>query len=328
MRIAAPQAMTIALLLWPVVLLGVMMFRLQHRQQHETASDLRAVALTGDSEALVRALTKLHAFARVPRRWEMEVERRATHPSLARRIQAIRAAAGTSPASLGMSATFAAADGNAAVTFHDDRLEWHEGSETTHTINYGQLMELRLHARGLGTLRLVAVDSQKRRWEIPLKREDTARAQAVLDIVDMRLAKIAEPPAVSIMAVRLLVWMTITAAATVGQFAVVLTAVLAIAQAASPLTAAAGASAVAAAVLTASDHPMWITGMSQVWVAIALFVPGSALLGVAFVNRREPSRLSTGRLARRSFSSTPVSGTSSREPHSLNRLWIRQTTPP
>jgi len=170
MRLAAPQALTVALLVWPVVLLVVMMFRVQHRQKHETASDLRAVALTGDSEALVRALTKLHVFARVPRRWETELERRSTHPSLARRIQAIRAASGTKPASLRESATFAAAGGAAAVTFHDDRLEWHEGSETTHTINYSQLMELRLHAHARGTLRLVAVDSQKRRWEMPIQR--------------------------------------------------------------------------------------------------------------------------------------------------------------
>src|SRR5205814_2132689 len=44
------------------------------RRDAETASDARAVALTGDAGALVSALTKLHVYSRVPRRWPHAVE--------------------------------------------------------------------------------------------------------------------------------------------------------------------------------------------------------------------------------------------------------------
>jgi Zn-dependent protease with chaperone function len=70
-RLMVPQALTAMHFLWPVVLGAVMVLQAQHRQKHETASDLRALALTSDSEVLIRALTKLHAFARLPRRWDM-----------------------------------------------------------------------------------------------------------------------------------------------------------------------------------------------------------------------------------------------------------------
>ena len=78
---------------WPLVAVSYTVILMQSRQKHETQSDLRAVALTGDPDALVRGLTKLHALARMPRRLDPNVEVTASHPSLARRIQAIRAAA-------------------------------------------------------------------------------------------------------------------------------------------------------------------------------------------------------------------------------------------
>src|SRR6266550_2386083 len=78
-------------------------------------------------------------------------------------------------------------------------------------------------------------------------------------LAEAALGKGAEPPAVSAISLRLLAWLTILAAGAVGQFAVVLTCLLAIAQAAPPLTAAAGASAVAAAAVAWRDHPMWMS---------------------------------------------------------------------
>jgi heat shock protein HtpX len=63
------------------------------RRRHETESDLRAAALTGNAEAVASALTKVHLSNRVPRRWPHAMETAATHPSLARRIQALRGAA-------------------------------------------------------------------------------------------------------------------------------------------------------------------------------------------------------------------------------------------
>ena len=50
------------------ILLAALVWRARNRQRNETASDRRAVELTGDGEALVRALAKLYLFARIPRR--------------------------------------------------------------------------------------------------------------------------------------------------------------------------------------------------------------------------------------------------------------------
>ena len=44
---------------WPFMVFACMSLLTVHRQKHETESDVRAVALTGDAEALVRGLAKL-----------------------------------------------------------------------------------------------------------------------------------------------------------------------------------------------------------------------------------------------------------------------------
>jgi hypothetical protein len=113
-----------------VLLIATLVVRARHRQKHETDSDLRAVAITGNAEAMIRALTKLHTVARMPRRWDANFERRATHPSLARRIQAIHAAAGMAPTPLGGNTTFIATDGERSVTFHEDPLRRPSTSST------------------------------------------------------------------------------------------------------------------------------------------------------------------------------------------------------
>lgn len=74
---------------WPYVLLVVSTLRRSRRRQQEHWADQRAVSLCGDREAVVRAPDKLYTLGLWPRRWGSDVERRATHPSLARRIQAI-----------------------------------------------------------------------------------------------------------------------------------------------------------------------------------------------------------------------------------------------
>lgn len=96
LRAWEPASSGAAVWAWPlVVVVGVLLTAGGTRGKAvETASDLRAAELCGDGEALVRALTKLHAAMRLPRRWPVEVERVATHPSLARRIQALRGVVG------------------------------------------------------------------------------------------------------------------------------------------------------------------------------------------------------------------------------------------
>lgn len=80
--------------IFPAAMFIALMMRGRHRQRNETASDLRAVALTGNPDALISALTALHTIGLVPRRWEARQERWATHPSLERRIHDIRVASG------------------------------------------------------------------------------------------------------------------------------------------------------------------------------------------------------------------------------------------
>ena len=132
--IACTAAVAIALVL-----------RGRHRQRNETASDVRAVELTRRSGALARALTALHAIARVPRRWDRQREQQATHPSLARRIRDIHAAAGRQRRRrLENPAAFRAARGEAVVTFDKAQLHWQDAPGTTHVLEYGTLSELRL----------------------------------------------------------------------------------------------------------------------------------------------------------------------------------------
>ncbi len=108
----------------------------RHRQRHETGSDQRAVQLTGDPDALVRALTKLHVIARHPRRWDPKLEQQATHPSLARRIQAIRALQPAAEAPAFEPATFVAPGGTSSVTLDTREIVWRETPASAHTLGY------------------------------------------------------------------------------------------------------------------------------------------------------------------------------------------------
>jgi Zn-dependent protease with chaperone function len=283
-----PQSRDIALLLWPVVLITTLVVRARHKQKHETASDLRAVELTGNPDSLIRALTKLHAFARMPRRWDVEFEQQATHPSLARRIQAIQSAAGTAPPALGQSTVFVDPAGERSVTFHEDRLEFGQGGTGCHSIGYGLLTMLRVDAKRSGAPRLVALDIANRRWEIGLRQSDLARAQATLDLVDTRLAAVPGRPAVSLPVVRALVALAFLLSVLGGQSGMLLVAALGLLQPGSPLIAAVGASAFAAAGLLWRDHPVWPMYSEQaIVIAAALFVCGVVLIALRAANRHE-----------------------------------------
>src|SRR5262245_14085352 len=121
-RLIVPAAHSWLFIAWLAFVVTFQAIRARSRQKNETASDLRAVALTGDPDALASALVKLHAMARVPRRWDAKIVRHATHPSLARRIQAIRAAAGRSAPALERPEAFVS--GETIVRFEADCLRW------------------------------------------------------------------------------------------------------------------------------------------------------------------------------------------------------------
>ncbi|HKB10570.1 MAG TPA: M48 family metalloprotease, partial [Vicinamibacterales bacterium] len=269
---------------WPVMVFVALVARAHRRQQQETDADLRAVALTGDPEALVRALTKVHAIARLPRRWDAQFERRATHPSLSRRIKAIHEAGGSRPTTLGDGATFTSADGRASLIFRDEQLQWNEGDVAQHTLRYAHFTELRLDARRSGAARLVAVDGNGRRWEFPLLDADVARAQAALDVVDVRTTA-PSAPALSPTVTR---WLALLIAMTAmsGHAAVALVALLAALTPERPLTTATAAAALVSAALLLRNNP-W--GIGEVGAAMSLVIAllGAAMLWLTRLNRAD-----------------------------------------
>jgi Zn-dependent protease with chaperone function len=188
------------------VLLSLALYGTHHRA-HEAESDSRAVALSGDPEALVRALVKLHALAVLPRRWDPDLERQATHPSLARRIQAVRAAGGVVASGLERPVVLRSTEDGRRVVLEEARIHWLEGvpaaaspdpvalreqAASVLSVPYSQLTELRLRAALGGSARLVAADLGGRTWSLPLEGADVSPAQAALDLVEGRLAV---PPA-------------------------------------------------------------------------------------------------------------------------------------
>ena len=245
-RLAALSSIVYLTALWLLALAAVLTRRAKDRQRQETASDLRAVQLGGDPEALIRGLTRLYTMARLPRRFDQQREQQATHPSLARRIRDIRAAAGMAAGTLGTSATFASSDGLTSVTFNEDSVSWSEGEAATHTLKYGYLSELRAQARGSHPPTLVAVERAGRRWEMTLANEDLVRVQSVLDVVDGRLAEPGPPPSMWPKLDRTMIVVGAMVGLAAGQLGMALVALLAMIQPSAPLLAAAGIASMAA----------------------------------------------------------------------------------
>jgi len=191
--------------LWFFVIWVALSMRLARHQAHEAESDRRAVELCGDAPALARALTKLHALARLPRRWPLEMERTASHPSLARRIQAIEAAAGIPSPPLASPVVAPGRVPGCFVVLGADRIEWLDGvppetpldpvairdaAASTRALRYGELISLRVVAAGgRGSLALVAIERMGATHSFPLRDEDVGRVQAALDHVDARLTQ-------------------------------------------------------------------------------------------------------------------------------------------
>ncbi|PYM57164.1 MAG: hypothetical protein DMD77_13140 [Candidatus Rokuibacteriota bacterium] len=191
--------------IWFFLIWLTLSVRISRHQAHEAESDRRAVELCGDGPALARALTKLHALTRLPRRWPLEMERTASHPSLARRIQAIEAAAGIPSPPLAAPVVVAGRVPDRFVILGPERIEWLDGvpPETPHepaavreaaasarVLRYSELISLRVATAGAGgTLALVAIERDGTTHSLPLREEDVGRVQAALDRVDARLTR-------------------------------------------------------------------------------------------------------------------------------------------
>ena len=236
-----------AVTMWPFVVLMYLAVVTQRRQRHETESDLRAVALTGDPEALIRGLIKLHGMARVPRRLDPNVEVVASHPSLARRIQAIRQGSGIAASAL--HAPLVLQHGPSTVTLFEDRVIWSQDAITTHTLAYSALDELRIEAMQNGSMRLVASDPEGRKWMLPLTADDVPRVQQALDVVDTRLRPTVSAPGQWNPIGQLTALLCLVASIGAGQLAALLVAALAVAKFERPLIRAGGVAAMTGGLL-------------------------------------------------------------------------------
>jgi len=189
--------------LWPAVPLGLLVQRARKSQQRETESDLRAAALCGDAEAVVRALVKVHVYAFIPRRWPVDVERGATHPSLARRIQALRGDGGSVAASAGAPTVLATAREGSYVAFDRDRAWWLDGvpasaapdleslragATSVRSVAWPELIELRVTTKGAERA-LRAEHRNGDNWSVPVRYAQVAELQKALDVVDVRLRR-------------------------------------------------------------------------------------------------------------------------------------------
>ena len=285
-----PSVVWWACVVWPLVVLIVVALLVRDRQKHETASDLRAVALTRNPEALVRALVKIHAIARVPRRWDADLERHMSHPSLKQRIQDIRAAAGTAPATLGNASVFESADGAARAVFGNESIEWIEGASASHRLTYERLSELRIDATRTGDTRLLAADRAGHRWQMPVRVSDVARLQAVLDIVDARVKTNAPASSIQPLLVRAAAFTVCIVSLNAGLIGVAMVLAITLAQPDAPLLFAAGVATIAGAALTWRD-PTWMYGYLpdhyETMFTMVLLAGGALLLGLAYARRRD-----------------------------------------
>jgi len=207
---SADSMMGLLPVLWPLVCVLALLVSLARRRSDETASDLRAVDLTDDAESVISGLAKIHALSLQPRRLDRNIEARLSHPSLAKRVQAIRAHAGT--AESGLDSTIspaapeaalvvrgAAGDGRVAI-LHADRVEWLAGvpdeapvepeilrqvAARSRMVTYKELLELRIEANDPARRALLAVERDgKRKERLPLAPTAVAAVQAHLDRID------------------------------------------------------------------------------------------------------------------------------------------------
>ena len=191
--------------LMPFIVLVVMAAMASRNQTHEHESDLRALELTGQPEPLISGLTKIHELMRMPRRWQQQSEGRLSHPSLARRIRAIREAAGevglevTELAVVEEIVVRSADDPSEVVVMGADRLHWLHGIDADaepdpvtlleepgdcRSIAYADLTDLRLNVKGLKARYLTAIDGRGQTLKLALRSEDVAAVKANLKRIE------------------------------------------------------------------------------------------------------------------------------------------------
>lgn len=284
-RMAGMAGLALPGIVWFGALAAALAARARDKQRQETACDQRAVAVIGDGEPLISALTKLYTLARMPRRVEGRQEQAGSHPSLSRRIRDIRTAAGTSPLTLTETVTIQSSDGSTSATFDAGALHWVEQAGLTHVLSYAHLTELRLEPHGRRGPRLRASTNAGRKWEMTVAPADVGRLQDVLDRVDGQLGDAPAPRGIPAGVGRLFVLFASLLALSLGEIAVAVITLLAWFVPARPLLAAAGAAAIVAAALGLRDHAAPNTSLALITASAGL-----VLIWLAREARREHSR--------------------------------------
>lgn len=293
---------------WPFVFAIGVLGSLMRRQRNETIADLRALELGAGADALIGGLEKIHAINRMPRRFDVSHEQRMSHPSLARRIQAIRrkatAAGGAERERLTAARVFATRDADRYIRFGDDALQIFEGvpgdaladesaldrARTTRGHSYGSLTALHVRHTARGPVLIGRGGGAK--LELRLREADSAAIQGILDFIDIHLAE-PEVPATRRRYVRLLAGIALLVALLPGiPFPAFVAALATVIQpAAATLYAFAAAGVLSGTVALFRDMPAPTMEIS--WLAIAvIFV--SSLISLFLAAQQPPAERHRG----------------------------------
>src|SRR5262249_25130483 len=160
------------------------------------------LALCEDPEALISGLTKLTIAGRVPRRWSAESEHGSSHPSLARRLHAIRRVAAIAVMPFDGALVVATTRPTALIILDRDGVSWVEARDAAErdpeilrqtaksrwSVPYGELVELRVRAFWWGGASLVACDRSGASRAVQIPSSEVGALQRKLDAVEHRLA--------------------------------------------------------------------------------------------------------------------------------------------
>ncbi len=192
---------------WPLVVLITLVALAARNQALEHESDLRALELVGDPEPLISGLTKVHTLLKMPRRWRARSEGRMSHPSLARRLRAIRDAAVAQglAADVGVPMTelvvWSVDDASEAVVLDAERLHWLRGVDPAgaeaasallaaapdrRSVHYHDLQDLRLEVEGPKRY-LTVIDARGTAQKLSIAAADVERVKAALERLDLQV---------------------------------------------------------------------------------------------------------------------------------------------
>jgi Zn-dependent protease with chaperone function len=188
--------------IWSMALVIGLAWKASRHKMHETESDVRALTLCEDPEALISGLTKLTIAGRMPRRWSAELEHGSSHPSLARRLHAIRRVAAIPVMPFDGALVVATTRPTALVILDRDGVSWVEARDPDErnpevlrrtarsrwSVPYDELVELRVRAFWWGGASLVARDRSGASRAARIPPSEVAALQRKLDAVEHRLA--------------------------------------------------------------------------------------------------------------------------------------------